>query len=320
MELKTLRYFTKIVELGSLSQAAQALFIAQPALSHQVAALEKELEVRLLDRNPKGVKPTAAGVALYRSAISILRQVEQIRQQVKAEDGSVIGDVSFGVPTSTAAVLAMPLLEAVIRRYPKIKLEINENGSGLLAEWLVHGRLDLAILFTEGPLKSIRVMHLLTEELCLVAPPTHSNRRVRGRLPLDTVNLQEISATPLVIPSRANGLRHFIDEAFSQSGIQPNVVAELSMLHTLKAAVLGGLAATILPMSAVSEEWHAGCLLVKRIVEPAIARPMSLCSNSNIPLSSAAGAVHAIAVEVIHRLVQDGIWPGVEAAATHCSE
>jgi LysR family nitrogen assimilation transcriptional regulator len=182
----------------------------------------------------------------------------------------------------------------VIRRYPKIKLEINENGSGLLAEWLVHGRLDLAILFTEGPLKSVRVLHLLTEELCLVTP-ANSSGRVPGCLPLDTVNLQEISPTTLVIPSRANGLRRVVDEAFSRAGIQPNVVAELSMLHSLKAAVLGGLAATILPMSAVSEEWHAGRLLVKRIIDPTIARPMSLCSNSNIPLSTAAEAVHAVA-------------------------
>jgi LysR family nitrogen assimilation transcriptional regulator len=85
MELRSLRYFIKIVEFGSLSRAADALFIAQPSLSHQVALLEEEFGVRLLDRGSKGVKPTAAGIALYRCAVSIARQLEEVRGEITAE-------------------------------------------------------------------------------------------------------------------------------------------------------------------------------------------------------------------------------------------
>jgi LysR family nitrogen assimilation transcriptional regulator len=93
MELRSLRYFVKIVELGSLSRAADALFIAQPSLSHQVALLEEEFGVRLLDRGSKGVKATAAGIALYRCAVSIARQLEEVRGEISAEGGNLAGDV-----------------------------------------------------------------------------------------------------------------------------------------------------------------------------------------------------------------------------------
>lgn len=313
MELKSLRYFVKIVESGSLSRAAQALFVAQPALSHQVSALEAELDVRLFDRSPRGVSPTPAGLVLYRNAISILRQVEDIPLDVKGEAESIKGDVSIGIPTSTATVLVIPLLEAVITRFPMIRLEINENGSGLLSEWLMHGRLDLSILFIHEPAKYLKIQPLMIEDLCLVSP--HSELAVPGKWPLSTVSIQELNSVSLVMPSRANGLRNVVDQALSKAGVSPKVVAELSALQSLKAAVLKGVASTILPISAVAKEWKTGRLYVRKVVKPTIARPMALCSNSTIPLSPAAEAVHAETIRVIDRLVQEGVW--LDPAKSH---
>jgi LysR family nitrogen assimilation transcriptional regulator len=307
MELRSLRYFAKIVELGSLSRAADALYVAQPSLSHQLAMLEQEFGVRLLDRGSKGVKPTAAGLTLYRCAVSIARQVEEVRGQISGEAGSVGGDVSIGLPTSTAVVLALPLLKAVVRKYPNVCLEINENSSGLLDEWLLHGRLDMALLFTRGPVKSLRCQHLLTEEICLVrareagAPAGGADEP----LPLARLNDERV-----VLPSKANGLRRVIDEALALRGVRVQLVAELSMLRTLREAVLGGIASTMLPMSAVAEDLRAGTLTVKRLVDPPILRPLSLCMNTSVPLSAAGEAVYATVVETIEDLVSQGLWPG----------
>jgi LysR family nitrogen assimilation transcriptional regulator len=309
VELRSLRYFIKIVELGSLSRAAETLFIAQPSLSHQVALLEDEFGVKLLDRGPKGVKATAAGIALYRCAVSIARQLEEVRGEISAEGGNLAGGVSVGLPTSTADVLAMPLLRAVVKKYPNICLEINENGSGLVAEWLLHGRLDLALLFTQGPVKSLRCQHLLTEEICLVrardpgSPPDKD--------PDATISVADLQDERLVLPSQANGLRRLIDEAFALRGARPSLVAELSMLRMLREAVLGGIASTMLPMSAVANEMRTGCVTVRRLVDPPVLRPLSLCVNANVPLSAAGEAVYATLVETINDLVATGVWPGV---------
>jgi LysR family nitrogen assimilation transcriptional regulator len=309
MELRSLRYFVKIVEFGSLSRAADALFIAQPSLSHQVALLEEEFGVRLLDRGSKGVKATAAGIALYRCAVSIARQLEEVRGEISAEGGNLAGDVSVGLPTSTAVVLALPLLRAVVRKYPNICLEINENGSGLLGEWLLHGRLDLAMLFTQGPVKALRCQHLLTEEICLVRARDASSPPDKD--PDSTISVAQLQDERLVLPSKANGLRRVIDEAFALRGVRPRLVAELSMLRMLREAVLDGIASTMLPMSAVADEMRSGGVTVKRLVDPPVLRPLSLCVNANVPLSAAGEAVYATVVETINHLVAEGVWPGV---------
>ena len=84
MNLKRLKYFVKIVEVGSLTQAAAVLYIAQPALSQQVANLESELDQQLLIRTKRGVMPTEAGKVLYSHARSILLQCEQAQLAVNS--------------------------------------------------------------------------------------------------------------------------------------------------------------------------------------------------------------------------------------------
>jgi LysR family transcriptional regulator, nitrogen assimilation regulatory protein len=314
VELRSLRYFVKIVECGSLSRAADALFVAQPSLSHQLAMLEEELGVRLVDRSAKGVKATPAGMVLYRCAVSIGQQIEDVRSDIHSERGNISGNVSLGLPTSTAVVLALPLLHAVVERYPNICLEINENGSGLIGEWLLHGRLDLAMLFTQGPIKALRCQHILTEDICFISNKTEADPAdVPGRA--SVVRVATLQNERLVLPSRSNGLRQIIDEAFALQGVRPKLVAELSMLHTLREAVLSGVASTMLPMSAVIREAREGRLAVTR-VDPPILRPLSLCVNAGIPLSAAGEAVYATVVEITTSLVSSGAWPGVSRLAS----
>ena len=94
MNLRRLKYFVKIVDIGSLTQAAEILHIAQPALSQQLATLEGECRQQLLVRTKRGVTPTEAGTTLYRHAQIILRQVEQAQNDVKKSGQALSGQVS----------------------------------------------------------------------------------------------------------------------------------------------------------------------------------------------------------------------------------
>lgn len=96
MNLRRLRYFVKIVDLGSLTQAAEALHIAQPALSQQLSTLEGEFNERLLIRTKRGVTPTPAGMVLYRHAQTILRQLDQAHSDVGNAGQGLSGSVSVG--------------------------------------------------------------------------------------------------------------------------------------------------------------------------------------------------------------------------------
>lgn len=149
MDVRQLRYFVHIVDYGSLGKAAEKLFVAQPSLSQQIAKLEDDLGVPLLVRSPQGVKPTAAGQALYRHARLVLHQMEQLRQEVRDGVGAESGTVAIGFPTTMTSVLAMPVFERVRERYPGIRLQFFESMSGYLNELLANGRLDLAILFRD---------------------------------------------------------------------------------------------------------------------------------------------------------------------------
>ena len=148
MNLRRLKYFVKIVDIGSLTQAADVLHIAQPALSQQIATLEGEFRQQLLVRTKRGVTPTEAGQILYRHAQIILRQFEQAQSDVNNTGESLSGQVSVGLAPGTAAsALALPLLKAVRARHPAILLYLNENFGTMLSELVMNGRMDMAVLY-----------------------------------------------------------------------------------------------------------------------------------------------------------------------------
>lgn len=121
MNLRRLKYFVKIVDIGSLTQAAEVLHIAQPALSQQVATLEGEMDQQLLIRTKRGVTPTEAGKILYTHARTILRQCEQAQLAVHNVGQTLSGHVSIGLAPGTAASsVTMPLLQAVRAELPEV--------------------------------------------------------------------------------------------------------------------------------------------------------------------------------------------------------
>ena len=119
MNFRRLKYFVKIVDIGSLTQAAEVLHIAQPALSQQVATLEGELDQQLLIRTKRGVTPTEAGKILYSHARTILRQCEQAQLAVNNAGQNLSGQVSIGLAPGTAAS-SMPRPTKPPREHPPL--------------------------------------------------------------------------------------------------------------------------------------------------------------------------------------------------------
>src|SRR6218665_3573935 len=144
MELCQLRYFVRIVELGSMGRAALDLDMVQSALSQQVSRLEGELSTRLPRRTSR-VVATEAGVAFFREAQLTLRHADQAVRV--ARQARLSGTVSVGLAPTTAAMLGLPLMRAMRERYPDVRLHLVEGLSGHLAAMLNSRTLDMAILF-----------------------------------------------------------------------------------------------------------------------------------------------------------------------------
>ena len=158
----------KIVDSGSITKAAAALHVAQPALSQQVSALETELKQRLLIRSKQGVEPTAAGHTLYRHAQTILRLVEQARIDVAASGAAPSGRVSIAIaPYSMASSLTPRIISEVGRRYPDIVLHLTEIYGGVLSEAIKNGRLDMALIYEPGPIRGVQFTTMIVEDLHL---------------------------------------------------------------------------------------------------------------------------------------------------------
>lgn len=168
MELRQLRYVVAIAEHGALSKAASQVFVAQSALSFQLAQLEAELGVSLFLRTRRGVELTEPGKALAH-AQAILRQVEDARASVHSTGGEPTGKVVFGIPHSVSNALALPLLQAVRQQLPQVELELTEELTGNLIAQLRTGLLNLAVLFDDGHLAEFLHQRVLTERLSLIA-------------------------------------------------------------------------------------------------------------------------------------------------------
>lgn len=305
MELRQLRYFVAIVDHGSLSRAALALHVAQPALTQQLRQLEEELGVQLLHRSAQGMLSNDAGKIFYEHAQAILKQVADARSAVVQSAERPSGSVTLGLPHSISGALALPLLTAARARYPEITLQLTEELTGNLNEQLRSGRVNLAVLFDDGQLGQFATTPLVEEELrfiCRADAPYALGQRA--------LTLREAVATQLILPGLQHGVRPRIESVLRSAGLALSSVIEINSIAILKSALLADLGATILPSAPVLDELQRGTLRAQAIGEPSIARTVVLCASKNIPLTNAAQAVGTLVRSVCGELCANGAWPG----------
>ncbi len=307
MELRQLRYFVRVVEIGSMSRAAQDLDVVQSALSQQISRLESELSTRLLQRSSKGVVPTEAGLAFFREAQLTLRHAEQAVRA--AQQSRLSGSVSVGLASTTAVVLGVPLMRAMRERYPDVRLHLVESMSGHLTNMLNSRQLDLAILFDTGVARRWSVMPLLEEKLYLMR--SHPAHDVSGSKSFASISMAQLSVEPLILPTGTHGLRSTLDAAFSQADIKPNLVAEVDSLTMLMDAVCAGLGSTVQPWAALGRVPNAAQRLEwAEITDAQVCRTNALCSLSDDELSPAALATRVVLADCARELVRSGAWKG----------
>jgi len=305
MELRQLRYFVRVVELGSMSRAAVDLGMVQSALSQQISRLESELATRLLQRSPKGVTPTDAGVAFLQQAQLALRHVEEAGRA--AQQSRLSGSVSVGLAPTTAGVLALPLMQRVREHYPSVRLHMVESLSGHLSSMLNARQLDLAVLFETDPGRRWSVTPLVEEKLFLIRA-----RAAGAAQPLPRrMRLADLKDLPLILPSGMHGLRSTLDAALTRGRLRRLLPMEIDSLAMLMDAVRADLGCTIQPLSALARFPDAqDAFETAEITDGRLRRTASLCSVSDEELTSAARGVRVALGACARELVEAGRWPG----------
>ena len=223
MNLRRLKYFVKIVDIGSLTQAAEVLHIAQPALSQQVATLEGEMDQQLLIRTKRGVTPTEAGKILYTHARTILRQCEQAQLAVNNVGQTLRGQVSIGLAPGTAAsAITMPLLQTVRNELPEVMVYLQESSGTALNDKLLAGQLDMAVLYERSPVAGIVSQPLLKEDLYLVG-----TRDCPGQ----SVDLTAVAEMNLFLPRDYSAVRARVTEAFTLRRLSAKIIGEIESIN-----------------------------------------------------------------------------------------
>ena len=303
MDIRQLANFVQIIDVGSLTRAATVIGVAQPALTFQIAKLEKELGCQLLIRSTRGVHPTEAGMLLYREAQAILRKVQQIPQLLHRPATDPTGDVTIGFPNSLAPFLSTSVLAVVQTRFPRIRLHIFEGESTLQREQILKNRVELALICEHEPNADIFHRPLFRQRLALLCD---SRSAEHDGKPID---LAEAAAHIVGLPSAGNPVRLAFDEAIRGLGLSVDVRLEFNTIRTLTDAVERGFGASInLWMPNEGNGWAN--VVFRPIVNPELWLHVSLCRSKVNQPTPAAMLVEDIMAEVTTARVNQPDWVG----------
>lgn len=307
IHLRQLRYFVKIVEAGSFSRAAALAYIAQSALSNQIAELEQELGVALLHRTPRGVRPTAAGETLYRDALAVIDMFDRIPDNVRATGLDVAGSVSLGMPSTLASNLGGLFIRVCQDALPHVNLSFMSEDSASLIQRVLEHRLDLAIIHEADPMPGFVRMPLFRQQLYLV----HIEEALRDA---ESIGFAQLAERPLIVPPVANALRRLVDDEFASAGIKPTIAAEMNDIVSAVAAIRSGIGAIILPTAGLGAIPGGESLITTPMTGP-IYLTANVVSAQDAPLSRAAEAVRSLMPSFLSRYVAEHPSAGMELLA-----
>ena len=301
MDFRQLRTFTCVAELGSLSKASDTLRIAQPALSRQIKLLEHELRAELFTRNGRGMVLTDAGRLLLARTSGIVRQVDQIRDDIQSAQGPPSGRVVLGLVPTVSCVLSARFARRCVEKFPGISLRIVESYSGHLIEWLHRGEMDISIIYGRTADLHLAAQPLGRDQIIAVGP------RGCGLSRKKQVDIGWLLRQRLVLPSHSHGLRALIEHAAALKKIKLDVQLEADSFRVLTSLVEEGLGFALLPPSSVRSEVADGRLEAAAIARP-LARELIIASPIDRPASIATTAVTALLREEVAACRKEGLW------------
>lgn len=295
---RQLRYFAKVIEIGSLTGAADQLNVAQPALGLQIRNLEEELGVPLLRRHSRGVEPTPAGELLYRRALEILELFERARQEVMSFADREREVMRFGITPSTMLLLGPDLVIEAREAMPGIFLSLVEELSFVLAAALEVGDLDAALTYQVPARTNVSIQALYEEDLLFVSSPDVDPST-------DPIPFRELARRNLVLAGERDNVRGLVEATSRRLQIPIDVVYEAQSITATKNLVSKGVASTIIPYGSAAEELAAGTLRARRICAPVVARTLYLVRRGSSALAHEAefkGFVARILARLTERL------------------
>jgi DNA-binding transcriptional LysR family regulator len=246
-----LKVLSEVISLGSFSAAADALSYSQSAVSQAIATLEAEVGAALIERNRRGLRPTAAGAALARHAEGILARMEAAETEVSAIAGGHGGRLRVASFPSAGATLMPQAVAAFAASHPGVEISLAEGEPEEIGPRLRAGEFDLALLYEfEGVGErlgaGLRRFELLDDPLHLALPEAHP---MRGRKRID---LEQLNGESWIQTSAATPCARHVVRCCHAAGFEPRVSFESDDYQTVQGLVAAGVGVALIPLLALS--------------------------------------------------------------------
>lgn len=220
IDLRHLRTFVALAELGNFSQTGESVGLSQSAVSRHIRALEDALGVRLFERLGRRAVLTSAGQTLRMRLETLMREADSLPRVIRDLAEGVRGDVRIGASITAANAILPPLLGAYRRRYPHVALAMQPGNSARVLEVLVRGEVDLALVGSEALPPGASVLAEIPDEVLLIAPRTHplASRRLRSA---------DLAGCDFIQRDAASDTHVLVARWFQAEGVQPRTVMEV---------------------------------------------------------------------------------------------
>jgi DNA-binding transcriptional LysR family regulator len=245
IDIRQMRYFVVLAETLHFGRAAERLHLSQPPLSRQLASLEKELGVRLLERHSRHATLTRAGQRFLEDSRAVLASFDQACRNAQLTDRGELGELSIGFMMHAAYTVLPSLTQRYMAAHPHVRVTLREVIPSSLVDKVLDGRFDAGIMFFPGPVRGLETRAIYREKLCLAAHATH---QLAGRV---RINARDLDGEPLIATPAdvAPMLREAIVGYCRSGGFVPTVRLETQLQQTIVSLVGENLGIALVPDS-----------------------------------------------------------------------
>jgi len=277
LNLGNLATFRLVIQRGSFSAAADIMGLSQPAVSQQVRQLEQFLRTRLVERTGRGIKATAAGLALLEHGNRIEQVVEEAIRSVSEFSHEISGTITLGTGATACIHLLPPLLQQLREEHPLLRVGVTTGNTLDVVRAVEENRLDIGLVTLPASGRALEVMPILDEEFVLIISQVQDEEVAQ-------FSPQILHALPLIAFESGSGTRDLIDGWFKACDLEVCPVMQLGSIEAIKRMVRAGLGYSIVPRMAVETVADREGLCV-RSLNPVLHRQLGIVMRQDKILS-----------------------------------
>ena len=262
-DLRQLEIFRKVVELGSFSKAAEAVFLAQASVSERIATLENMVGTILLDRLGRQIVPTKAGEILYKHALLLLDMKRTACLEMKDFLGIKQGAIHIGGSTIPGEYILPKVIGNFQEKYPLLSVTLSVSSTSDIEDRVLNGRLELGVVGSKRSHRNLIHHELWKDELVLAVPHQHRLAKRKG------ISIEELSREPFILREVGSGTLKIMEDYLKASGSKAidslHVVARFGTSTAVKEGIKAGLGISILSSRALDTELKTGIIKALKV-------------------------------------------------------